>query len=76
MWIKHKDILYNTDTMTQIKKHKSRIIATFIDGHEEIIGEFWTGLQRDNIFRSIIKALTDNDSFIIIKDTRDGFKKI
>lgn len=76
MWIKHRNTLYNSDNIISIEPCKYKIIATFVDGSKDTIGEFWTYEERKNIFRNITKSLTNNDPFIVIKDTRDGCKKL
>ena len=74
MWIKHNNALYNTEDMKKIEAKRTKIIATFFDGEEVILGEFRAtkeaGDYLSNITRKLLAAGTDNEG-IIIKDTKE-----
>lgn len=74
MWIKHNHALYNTEDMKKIEAKRTKIIATFFDGEEVILGEFRAMKEAQDYLVSItirlLAAGTDNEG-IIIKDTKE-----
>lgn len=73
MWIKHNNALYNSNDISSIKQTKTKIIARFKDGSEEVIGEFRLIKESEEIYRSITRALLFEDKDhpgIIIVDTK------
>ena len=74
MWIKHNHALYNTDDMKKVEAKRTKIIGTFFDGEEVILGEFRAMKEAQdylsNITRKLLAAGTDNEG-IIIKDTKE-----
>lgn len=73
MWIKHKHALYNTDDMKKIEAKRTKIVATFFDGEEVVIGEFRAMKDAQDHLSTITRALLFEDKDhpgIIIKDTK------
>lgn len=74
MWVKHNHALYNTDDMKKIEVKRTKIIATFFDGEEVILGEFRATKEAQdylsNITRKLLAAGTDKEG-LIIKDTKE-----
>lgn len=73
MWIKHNHALYNTDDIKKIEVKRTKIIGTFFDGEEVIIGEFRTMKDAQDHLSAITRALLFEDKDhpgIIIKDTK------
>ena len=73
MWIKHNNALYNSNDISSIKQIKTKIVARFKDGSEEVIGEFRLIKESEEIYRSITRALLFEDKEnpgMIIVDTR------
>lgn len=73
MWIKHNNALYNSNDISSIKQTKTKIVARFKDGSEEVIGEFRLIKESEDIYRSITRALLFEDKDhpgIIIVDTK------
>ena len=74
MWIKHNNALYNTEDMKKIEAKRTKIIATFFDGEEVILGEFRAMKEAQDYLASITRKLlavgTDKEG-IIIKDTKE-----
>lgn len=73
MWIKHNNAMYNSNYISKVRQEKTKIIATFQDGEEIVIGNFRLIKEAHDIFQSITRALLTEDKDnpgIIIKDTR------
>lgn len=73
MWIRHNKALYNSDDISRIEVKRTKLAAKFKDGSEEIIGEFKTCKECEDIFNSVSRALLFDDSEhpgIIIRDTK------
>ncbi len=73
MWIKHNKALYNSIYISKIEVRRTKIVATFNDGEEVIIGEFRAMKDADDHYHSIVNALLFEDKDhpgIIIKDTK------
>lgn len=73
MWIKHNNALYNSNDISFIKQNRTKIVARFKDGSEEVIGEFKLIKESEEIYRSITRALLFEDKDhpgIIIVDTK------
>ena len=78
MWIKHNNALFNSNDISKISLSRTKIIASFKDGSEEVIGSFQKMKEAEDIFRSITRALLFEDKEhpgIIIADTKVGGKK-
>lgn len=74
MWIKHNHSLYNSNDISKIEVKRTKLIAVFHDGTEELIGEFRATKECEDIFRSVSQALLFEDKDhpgIIIKDTKE-----
>ena len=77
MWIKHNHSLINTNAIERIDLNKKKLVAIFMDGSSETIGEFMTDKEASDIYGSITRALLFEDPDhpgIIVKDTK-GVKK-
>ena len=77
MWIKHNNTIYNSDDISNIELVRTKIIATFKDNEQVVIGTFKSTKDSNNIFNSITRALLMEDKDnpgIIIKDTRKAVK--
>lgn len=77
MWIKHNNTIYNSDDISNIELVRTKIIATFKDNEQVIIGQFKSTKDSTNIFNSLTRALlTENkdNPGIIIRDTRKAVK--
>lgn len=74
MWIKHNHALYNTDDMKKIEVKRTKIVGTFFDSEEVILGEFRATKEAQdylsNITRKLLAVGTDKEG-IIIKDTKE-----
>ena len=73
MWIKHNNAMYNSNYISKIRQERTKIIATFQDGEEIVIGDFRLIKEAQNIFQSITRTLLTEDKDapgIIIRDTR------
>lgn len=73
MWIKHNNALYNSNDISSIKQNRTKIVARFKDGSEEVIGEFKLIKESEEIYKSITRALLFEDKDhpgVIIADTR------
>lgn len=74
MWIKHNRGLYNSNDISKIVVNRTKLIAAFHDGSAEVIGEFRTIKECEDIFQSITRALLFEDKEhpgIIIRDTKE-----
>ena len=77
MWIKHNKALYNSRDIAKIevvKTHPTKLKATFHDGSTEIIGDFNTSKECEDIFGSVSRALLfefEDHPGIIIRDTKE-----
>ena len=74
MWIKHNKGLYNSNDIAKIEVKRTKIVATFHDGEQVIMGEFRAMKECEDIFQSITRALLFEDKDhpgIIIKDTKE-----
>lgn len=77
MWIKHNNTIYNSDDISNIELVRTKIIATFKDNEQVIIGQFKSTKDSTNIFNSLTRSLlTENkdNPGIIIRDTRKAVK--
>ena len=77
MWIKHNNTIYNSDDISNIELVRTKIIATFKDNEQVVIGTFKSTKDSNNIFNSIVRALLMEDKDhpgIIIRDTRKAVK--
>lgn len=74
MWIKNEEKLFNTDNAKTIKVEGCKIIVEYPWYECEVIGEFWTVKEANNIHRSIFHAITNGEKVIMINNTRDGCK--
>ena len=73
MWIKHNKALYNSEYISKIEVRRTKIVATFNDGEEVIIGEFRAMKDAQDHFHSVVQAMLFEDKDhpgIIIKDTK------
>ena len=73
MWIKHNNAMYNSNYISRIRQEKTKVIATFNDGEEAVIGNFRLIKEAHDIFQSVTRALLTEDKDspgIIIRDTR------
>lgn len=73
MWIKHNNAMYNSNYICSIRQERTKIIATFKDGEEVVIGNFRLIKEAHDIFQSVTRALLTEDKDcpgIVIKDTR------
>lgn len=73
MWIKHNNAMYNSNYISKVRQEKTKIIATFQDGEEIVIGNFRLIKEAHDIFQSVTRALLTEDKDnpgIIIRDTR------
>lgn len=73
MWIKHNHSLYNSSDISKIEVKRTKLIATFHDGTEEIIGEFRATKECEDILKNITQALLFEEKDrpgIIIRDTK------
>ena len=73
MWVKHNNAMYNSNYISKVRQEKTKIIATFQDGEEIVIGNFRLIKEAHDIFQSITRALLTEDKDnpgIIIRDTR------
>lgn len=74
MWIKHNKALYNSNDIKKIEVKRTKILATFNDGEEVVIGEFKTMSEAESILRNITQSLlfeNKDHPGIIIKDTKE-----
>lgn len=74
MWIKHKNALYNTEDMKKIEARRTKIIATFKDGEEVVLGEFRAMKEAQDILSSItgrLLAIGSDKEGLIIRDTKE-----
>ena len=73
MWIKHNNALYNSNDISKIKAVGTKLIATFSDGSEEVIGQFRRIKECEDVFSSVTRALIFEDPDhpgIFILDTK------
>lgn len=73
MWIKHNNAMYNSNYISKIRQVRTKVIATFQDGEEIVIGNFRLIKEAHDIFQSVTRALLTEDKDcpgIVIKDTR------
>lgn len=73
MWIKHNNALYNSNDISKIEARRTKLVATFHDGTEEIIGEFRRIKECNDIFKSVSQALLFENMDrpgIMVKDTK------
>lgn len=74
MWIKHNKALYNSNDIKKIEVKRTKILATFNDGEEVVIGEFKTMSEAESILRNVSQSLlfeNEDHPGIIIKDTKE-----
>ncbi len=74
MWIKHNKALYNSNDIKKIEVKRTKILATFNDGEEVVIGEFKTMSEAESILRNVSQSLlfeNKDHPGIIIKDTKE-----
>lgn len=77
MWIKHNNTIYNSDDISNIELVRTKIVATFKDNEQVVIGTFKSTKDSNNIFNSIVRTLLMEDKDhpgIIIRDTRKAVK--
>lgn len=73
MWIKHNNAMYNSNYISKIRQEKTKILATFQDGEEVVLGSFRLIQEAHDIFQSVTRALLTEDKDnpgMIIRDTR------
>ena len=73
MWIKHNKALYNSNEIKKIEARRTKLVATFNDGEEIVIGEFRAMKECEDILSNISRSLLFENSEhpgIIIKDTK------
>lgn len=78
MWIKHNYALYNTNYISKVSAHGTKLIATFKDGSEEVIGQFKTTKECNDILSSVTRQLISEDPNhpgMFIKDTKKSKNK-
>jgi repressor of nif and glnA expression len=65
--------MYNSNYISKIRQERTKVIATFQDGEEIVIGNFRLIKEAHDIFQSVTRALLTEDKDcpgIVIKDTR------
>ena len=78
MWIKHNNALYNSNYILKITNKGTKLIATFKDGTEEIIGQFKRMKECEDILSSLTRALVfedDDHPGVFIRDTKSSKEK-
>lgn len=73
MWIKHNKALYNTSEIKKIEARRTKLVATFNDGEEIVIGEFRAMKECEDHLSNLTKKLLfelEGHEGVIIHDTK------
>ena len=74
MWIKHNNMLLNSNDISYIEQKGTKLNAKFKDGEIICIGTFKSVKNAEDIYKSVTSALLfedENHPGIIIKDTKE-----